>query len=44
MLRLNGIAIDRILGLREGSVRLLEPGYVRALMAARAVPAIPLSL
>jgi len=35
LLRLHGIAIDRILGLREGSIRLVEPGYTRAVMAAR---------
>jgi AcrR family transcriptional regulator len=35
LLRLHGAAIDRILGLREGSIRLAEPGYTRAVMAAR---------
>jgi len=31
-LRLHGIAIDRILGLADGSVRLVEPGYARRFM------------
>ena len=34
-IRLTGIAIDRILGLPEGSVQLDEPGYARALIMAR---------
>jgi AcrR family transcriptional regulator len=32
---LYGIALDRILGLPDGSVRLVEPGLVRAVMMAR---------
>lgn len=34
-LRLHGIAIDRILGLPDGSVRIVEPGFVQAIMAPR---------
>ena len=34
-IRLYEIALDRILGLPDGSVRLTEPGYVRAVMLAR---------
>ncbi|RWM11189.1 TetR/AcrR family transcriptional regulator [Mesorhizobium sp.] len=33
--RLYEIALDRILGLPDGSIRIGEPGYVRAVMAAR---------
>ncbi|ESY78844.1 hypothetical protein X740_20020 [Mesorhizobium sp. LNHC221B00] len=29
------IALDRILGLPDGSIRIAEPGYVRAVMTAR---------
>ncbi|MBS0250882.1 MAG: TetR/AcrR family transcriptional regulator [Proteobacteria bacterium] len=32
-LRLHGIAIDRLLGLPDGSVEIIEPGYAQALMA-----------
>lgn len=32
-LRLHGIAIDRILGLPDGSIRMIEPGYARSFMA-----------
>ncbi len=35
LLKLHGVAIDRILCLREGSVHLVEPGFVRAMMMAR---------
>ena len=35
LLKLHGVAIDRILCLPEGSVRLVEPGFVRAMMMAR---------
>ncbi|RWA73736.1 TetR/AcrR family transcriptional regulator [Mesorhizobium sp.] len=38
--RLYEIALDRILGLPDGSIRIGEPGYVRAVMTARA-KAIP---
>ena len=34
-IRLYGIALDRILGLPDRSVRLVEPGLVRAVMMAR---------
>jgi AcrR family transcriptional regulator len=34
-LRLQGIAVDRILGLPDGSIAFVEPGFVRAIMAAR---------
>jgi AcrR family transcriptional regulator len=34
-LRLQGIAIDRILGLPDGSIAFVEPGFARAVMAAR---------
>jgi AcrR family transcriptional regulator len=34
-LQFQGIAMDRVLGLPDGSLRLAEPGYVRAVMAAR---------
>lgn len=34
-LRLQGIAIDRILGLKDGSIVFVEPGFARAIMAAR---------
>ena len=34
-IRLYGIALDRILGLPDGSVRLVEPGLVRTVMKAR---------
>lgn len=33
--RLYEIALDRILGLPDGSIRISEPGYVRAVMTAR---------
>ncbi|WP_217568538.1 TetR/AcrR family transcriptional regulator [Mesorhizobium sp. GbtcB19] len=33
--RLYEIALDRILGLADGSIRIGEPGYVRAVMTAR---------
>jgi len=33
-LRFHGIAIDRILGLPDGSVRYVQPGFARALLAA----------
>lgn len=33
--RLYEIALDRILGLPDGSIRMGEPGYVRAVMTAR---------
>lgn len=33
--RLYGIALDRILGLPDGSIQIGEPGYVRAVMTAR---------
>ena len=36
LLKLHGVAIDRILCLPEGSVRLVDPGFVRAMMMARA--------
>jgi len=32
-LRMHGIALDRILGLPDGSVRFVEPGFAKALMA-----------
>jgi AcrR family transcriptional regulator len=32
-LRLHGIVIDRILGLPDGSVHIIEPGYARSFMA-----------
>jgi AcrR family transcriptional regulator len=35
LLKLHGVAIDRILCLPEGSVRLVDPGFVRAMMMAR---------
>jgi AcrR family transcriptional regulator len=35
-LRLQGIAIDRILGLRDGSVAFVEAGFSRAVMGVRA--------
>ena len=34
-IRLYELALDRILGLPDGSVRLAEPGYVRMIMTAR---------
>jgi AcrR family transcriptional regulator len=34
-IRLYEVALDRILGLPDGSVRLAEPGYVRTVMTAR---------
>ncbi len=34
LLQLHGVAIDRILCLPEGSVRLIDPGFVRAMMMA----------
>jgi AcrR family transcriptional regulator len=34
-LRLQGIAFDRILGVPDGSVRLVEPGFARAVMSGR---------
>jgi AcrR family transcriptional regulator len=34
LLQLHGVAIDRILCLPEGSVRLVDPGFVRAMMLA----------
>jgi len=34
-IRLYEIALDRILGLPDGSIRIGEPGYVRAVMTAR---------
>lgn len=34
-LRFYGIAVDRILGIADGSVAYVEPGFVRALMTAR---------
>jgi AcrR family transcriptional regulator len=34
-LRLQGIAIDRILGLPDGSIAFVEPGFARAVLAAR---------
>lgn len=34
-LRFHGIAIDRILGLPDGSLQFVEPGFTRAVMAAR---------
>ena len=34
-LRLQGIAIDRILGLKDGSIAFVEPGFARSIMAAR---------
>lgn len=34
-LRLQAIAIDRILGLPDGSIRFVHPGFVRAIMDAR---------
>ncbi|SFP97030.1 transcriptional regulator, TetR family [Mesorhizobium sp. NFR06] len=40
--RLYEIALDRILGLPDGSIRIGEPGYVRAVMTARrSNPSIP---
>ena len=36
LLNLHAVAIDRILCLPEGSVRLVDPGFVRAMMFARA--------
>ncbi|TPM37264.1 TetR/AcrR family transcriptional regulator [Mesorhizobium sp. B2-3-4] len=36
--RLYEIALDRILGLPDGSIRIGEPGYVRAVMTARRKP------
>ena len=33
--RLYEIALDRILGLADGSIRIGEPGYIRAVMTAR---------
>lgn len=33
--RLYEVALDRILGLPDGSIRISEPGYVRAVMTAR---------
>jgi AcrR family transcriptional regulator len=33
--RFQGIAVDRILGLPDGTVQFVEPGFVRALLAAR---------
>jgi AcrR family transcriptional regulator len=38
-LRLHGIAIDRLLGLPDGSVQIVEPGYAEAFMAT--FPPIP---
>ena len=35
LLKLHGVAIDRILCLPEGSVRLVDPGFVRAMMMAQ---------
>ena len=35
LLELHALAIDRILCLPEGSVQLIEPGFVRAMMTAR---------
>ena len=32
---LQGVAVDRILGLPDGSIRFVEPGFVRAVLAAR---------
>lgn len=34
-LRLQGIAIDRILGLPDGSIAFVEPGFARVVIAAR---------
>jgi AcrR family transcriptional regulator len=34
-IKLYGIALDRILGLSDGSLRLTEPGYIKAVMRAR---------
>lgn len=34
-MRFIGIAIDRVLGLPDGSLRFVEPGFARAIMAAR---------
>jgi len=33
--RLYEVVLDRILGLPDGSIRISEPGYVRAVMTAR---------
>jgi AcrR family transcriptional regulator len=38
-LRLHGTAMDRLLGLPDGSVRIVEPGYIDAFMAT--LPPIP---
>jgi AcrR family transcriptional regulator len=38
-LRLHGIAIDRLLGLPDGSIQIVEPGYAEAFMAT--FPPIP---
>jgi AcrR family transcriptional regulator len=35
LLKLHALAIDRILCLPEGSVQIIEPGFVRAMMTAR---------
>ncbi|MBS0234163.1 MAG: TetR/AcrR family transcriptional regulator [Proteobacteria bacterium] len=37
-LRLHGIAIDRLLGLSDESIKLVEPGYAKALMATLPAP------
>jgi hypothetical protein len=34
-----GIAVDRILGLPDGSVQFVEPGFTEAMLAKRAEPA-----
>jgi AcrR family transcriptional regulator len=34
-IKLYGIALDRILGLSDGSLRLTEPGYIKTVMLAR---------
>jgi AcrR family transcriptional regulator len=41
-LRLQGVAIDRILGLSDGSVAFVEPGFSRAIMGVRAKSAAKL--
>jgi AcrR family transcriptional regulator len=38
LLRLHGVAIDRILGLPEGTLHVVEPGFARAVMMAVPAP------
>ena len=35
LLKLHGVAIERILGVPEGSLQVVEPGFARAILMAR---------